>query len=106
MNEVAGALAIVRDYRVSAAFDSARRAPRPAYASDGPRAMLKQRDIKSDIRNMPTHEEEPWERDRQRLGDARANAIWEKRRSQLGVARQRRGRSAYTPGARSATRRM
>jgi hypothetical protein len=44
------------------------------------------------MRNMPTHEEEPWEHDRRRLGDSRANAIWEQRRAQLGLAPRRRSR--------------
>jgi hypothetical protein len=36
--------------------------------------------------NMPTHEEEPWERDRRRLGDAEARTIWEGRRKEMGVS--------------------
>jgi hypothetical protein len=41
--------------------------------------------------NVPTHEEEPWEPDRRRLGDHRANAIWERRRRQLSQPRGHAG---------------
>jgi hypothetical protein len=36
--------------------------------------------------NMPTHKEEPWERDKQRVGEQRARETWEKRQRELGLA--------------------
>jgi hypothetical protein len=68
---------------------------------------LKQRRAKSDMRNMPTNDEEPWENDRRRLGDARARALWERRRRELGLRKRRLvmvGGRAY--GVRSSTRRF
>jgi hypothetical protein len=37
------------------------------------------------MRNMPTHDEEPWEHDRRRLGDAKARVLWEQRRREMGL---------------------
>jgi hypothetical protein len=38
---------------------------------------------------VPTHEEEPWEHDRRRLGDVRAQAVWDARRERLGLGSSR-----------------
>jgi hypothetical protein len=35
--------------------------------------------------NVPTHKEEPWERDRRRVGEQRAREAWEKRQRELGL---------------------
>jgi hypothetical protein len=100
------ALAIARDYRWSVLRDRLWQGAAVSPGAGSPATFLKLFRLKSDIRNMRTHEEGPWERDRQRMGDARAKAIWEQRRAQLGLAQQPRGKAAYPARSNSSARRM
>jgi hypothetical protein len=47
--------------------------------------LLKLRRANSDMWNVPTYREEPWERDRRRVGEQSAREAWEKRQRELGL---------------------